>query len=406
VIDVLQDLVDTLSARLQRSVAVDDAGLRLLASSAHFEDVDSARLGSLVGRRVSGGVRDYAMAAGVQCWHEPTMLPANPALGLERPRLGYPLRSRYELLGFMWLIDDGTLTDSDVDVAREWAERMEDLLTLKAQSTIDADVESEALLLALVTADASVRRQAADDLRDLGIFRRATAFSASVLKVAHDDERVAAAAARHGITQAMRSHPRDQVVHAIDSHRSILVVGHRVAPNRAQSSTAAEAVHAAVVRYDPGVAAVAAIGVGCPVDELDRVHQAVDQAMVAADVGLANGAPVTTWSDQPLDMLLQSWLRDGLPAHLVPPEIRRLEEQPAELVEIVREFLDACGNVAPIATKLHLHRTTIYYHLNRLRETAGIDLNDGPTRLMVHLWLKGRRRADAATVGNGPRPDV
>jgi DNA-binding PucR family transcriptional regulator len=76
---------------------------------------------------------------------------------------------------------------------------------------------------------------------------------------------------------------------------------------------------------------------------------------------------------------------------MIPQAARELMAQPPEIIEVVHAYLDAGCSVAETAAALHLHRTTVYYRLNRLEEHTGIDLADGSTRLLLHLWLKARQ---------------
>ncbi|KUJ67365.1 hypothetical protein ACZ90_28720 [Streptomyces albus subsp. albus] len=59
----LQRLVDSFGARLGRSIAVDDARLKLLAYNAHTGDVDDARIESVMHRGVSTALVAHAVAA-------------------------------------------------------------------------------------------------------------------------------------------------------------------------------------------------------------------------------------------------------------------------------------------------------------------------------------------------------
>lgn len=394
-IDVLQELVEALAQELGRSVAVDDGGIRLLASSAHFEDVDAARMSSLVGRRVSGEIREYVMRAGVQNWHKPTVLPANPALGLDRDRLGFPLRSRYELLGFMWLLDDGTLKADEVDLAKDTAHRIQELLALRTQSEHDADDEIESLVLALAADEARSREQAAEELRDKGLFLRTDFFSVVAVSAKPNPGRLAESITRdtirRGFAAAIQGHLRELYAYSIGDKQSFLVIGHRTKPSHAQMMAAGRAVEDAISRSAPASPLMVTIGTSQIVDQLSRVHEAMDQALSACEVARASGQASAAWGDAPLDALLSSWLRTSLDCHLVPPSIEKLMQQPVETIEIVEAYLDAGSNVAIVANALHLHRTTVYYRLNRLKMSTGIDLQDGDTRLLVHLWLKGRR---------------
>ena len=46
----IQEQVDTLARTLQRSVAIDDVGINLVAVSKHFDDADDARVRAILAR--------------------------------------------------------------------------------------------------------------------------------------------------------------------------------------------------------------------------------------------------------------------------------------------------------------------------------------------------------------------
>ena len=53
--------------------------------------------------------------------------------------------------------------------------------------------------------------------------------------------------------------------------------------------------------------------------------------------------------------------------------------------------LEAClqyPTLAKTAQALHIHRNTLLYRLQRVQEVAGLDLEDGDTRLTLHLALR------------------
>jgi hypothetical protein len=65
-----------------------------------------------------------------------------------------------------------------------------------------------------------------------------------------------------------------------------------------------------------------------------------------------------------------------------------------DLLTTARTVLDL-GDVTAAAERLHLHRTTLYYRLDRIAELTGVDLRDGRRRtdLQLALWLDAYRRA-------------
>jgi purine catabolism regulator len=77
------------------------------------------------------------------------------------------------------------------------------------------------------------------------------------------------------------------------------------------------------------------------------------------------------------------------------------ERQGAELVNTLEAFFECHGNHVRTAQRLHLHRNTLLYRLDRARTVLGVDLDDAETRLALQVALKigrviGRRGLDGA----------
>ncbi|MGE3910130.1 MAG: helix-turn-helix domain-containing protein [Chloroflexota bacterium] len=80
------------------------------------------------------------------------------------------------------------------------------------------------------------------------------------------------------------------------------------------------------------------------------------------------------------------------------------ERQGAELVNTLEAFFECHGNHVRTAQRLHLHRNTLLYRLDRARTVLGIDLDDAETRLALQVALKigrviGRRGIDGLPGG-------
>jgi len=82
------------------------------------------------------------------------------------------------------------------------------------------------------------------------------------------------------------------------------------------------------------------------------------------------------------------------------------ERQGAELVNTLEAFFECHGNHVRTAQRLHLHRNTLLYRLERTRQVLGADLDDAETRLALQVALKigrviGRRGVEGAA-GTAP----
>jgi DNA-binding PucR family transcriptional regulator len=85
---------------------------------------------------------------------------------------------------------------------------------------------------------------------------------------------------------------------------------------------------------------------------------------------------------------------DDLTVEAVHPAAAILAAQPREdLLATARVVVDLGGDVAAAAQELHVHRTTLYYRLERIQELTGVDMHDGLSRthLQLALWLAAYR---------------
>ena len=65
----------------------------------------------------------------------------------------------------------------------------------------------------------------------------------------------------------------------------------------------------------------------------------------------------------------------------------------AELLPVLELLYDNDGSVQDVAARLHLHRSSIYNRLGRIRAMIGADPLHGQVRLELHLAIKARRWA-------------
>ena len=89
---------------------------------------------------------------------------------------------------------------------------------------------------------------------------------------------------------------------------------------------------------------------------------------------------------------------ESLSASEIHPGAEVLASAPrTDLMATARVVLDLGGDIAAAAEALRVHRTTLYYRLDRIQELAGVDLRAGVGRtdLQLALWLAAYRRVGA-----------
>jgi DNA-binding PucR family transcriptional regulator len=58
------------------------------------------------------------------------------------------------------------------------------------------------------------------------------------------------------------------------------------------------------------------------------------------------------------------------------------------LFQTLEQYLDAGGNGVLTAETMHIHRSTLNYRLDRIKDICGVNLADPPTRMNLQVALK------------------
>lgn len=181
----LQRLTESLGRRLKRSVAIDDQLFRLQAYNANPDQVDAARLQSILKRRVSAELTNYIHSHRVKESDGMFSLPENAALGLTLRRYGFPLRFEDKLLGYLWLLaSEGDLSDDDAQFVHQECERAGEILAREFLSDELRMAASRECLRDLLSADEEIRLQGANKMIEDGLII-GTRFACVVLNAEH-----------------------------------------------------------------------------------------------------------------------------------------------------------------------------------------------------------------------------
>lgn len=391
--DALQETIDRLSIALTRSVVLDDAAFHLLASSPHFGDVDPARLRTLVDREPDASQREHLGALRLNMRHAPTMVEPHVESGFVNPRICVPIRSRVEVLGYLWVTVTGPLLPPDCYAIADAVETLEHMLhnMFESISSVNDEIQSQTIML--LADDQPTRESAALELKDLGMFNRSNWFVALVLNLPVQWTAWSGPSPRRTIFEAlwraMAAPTIDSYAFAPSTPDTIIIVGYRNRPPRDSLDTICRN----IVRElkDPGLADAARVGVGSAVSALADVWRSFDQASVAAGLARRTGHAAIHWADAAMPAAISAMLSTP-PPHLLPPLFAALEAAPADVLELLETYFDAGGSVAEISARLNVHRGTVYYRLRGLADTYGIDLDDGDTRFALNAWIQLRRR--------------
>ncbi|MCC9076626.1 helix-turn-helix domain-containing protein [Litorilinea aerophila] len=137
------------------------------------------------------------------------------------------------------------------------------------------------------------------------------------------------------------------------------------------------------------------IGIGRPAVGPARWLQSQQQARESWRLGKEwKGAPVTYFGDLGLYQLLTALGNNPEAARFFRKTLGRLilhdDNRNAELVDTLEAFFECHGNLSQTANRLHIHRNTLTYRLERIANITQLDLNDPDARFSLQLALKLR----------------
>jgi hypothetical protein len=333
----VQSAVDELGASLAHPVLIEDARHRPIWWSAQGQ-VDGTRMRTIMQHEVDPAARAVVARLGLARARGPVRTPAVPEADM-LSRWCVPLRSDRELLGYLWVLDG------------------------------DETVTEEQLPQIVTCAELAAMYLAQTPMTTAGRGRRRAALLAR-LAAGRDD-----AAARELIA-----------LEELDPASAVVV-------NAPRSSSGWPLHDDMSVHANPAPRATATSGPPLP---LVQLHVAVGRAALTRQA-LRAGAVLT----RPAWDALGSW-------HLIaaaPPDLAIADIHPGaevlagrprpDLMITARTVLDHGGDIARAAAQLHIHRTTLYYRLDRVEALTGVNLKIGPDRdaLLMALRLAAFRLA-------------
>jgi hypothetical protein len=392
----LQQLVDSLAARLSRPAIVEDRRQRLVVHSRHTEPTDAVRHASILRRGVSADVMAWLRPFELAKARHPVRTPHNRELGM-LPRVCIPIRHHDLLLGYLWFIDEEESMSSEQVALAETAAQGFALALYREALTgeLASNRETEAIRN-LLFSGGDAPAYAARTLVDGGHVAPSLGVVVLVARpvLAHDaepDDQVRLAL-EQALVNARHHMPPRHALHLVSYREGLLLAGAEgeidEATVRRCVSHLDHALRTALAGLEQASSSV--VGVGRPRPSLEEARGSYLEAGEAARIAvlMPDVSRIARWSQLGIYRVLTRLsgeelgeLHPGLERLLIDPEA-------GPLLQTLETYLDLAGNALATAERLRLHRTSLYYRIQRLERLAGINLKDGNERLSLHLGLK------------------
>ncbi|TDU82361.1 DNA-binding PucR family transcriptional regulator [Kribbella voronezhensis] len=399
-------LANAAAALLDAPVTIEDRSSRVLAFSNRQDEADTARVETVLGRQVpqrySRLLNELGVFRELYRTDQPVHVPPLPISEGEFtiPRMAVAVRAGDEILGSIWVVVRTPLTEERTQALCD-AAKLVALHMLRIRAGADVERRLRADLVSTALEGGSGAREALDRL---GLADQPLVVLAlSMLTPAHQRE----AATETDVHDAAQATERQRLADAFAMHlgavhprsAAALVgdVAYGLIPVRADRADGEEnAVRIAKDFLDRiGDRVTATIGVGPVVRENSHLPHARAGADRALRVLRTNRGSqrVARLADVHVETLLLE-LRDLIEARGDQPTgpIARLisydREHNSNLVETLRAWLDAFGDVIAAAASVYVHPNTFRYRLRRLAEVGVLDLDDPDTRFAAMLQLR------------------
>jgi DNA-binding PucR family transcriptional regulator len=414
-------LANAIATLLDAPVTIEDRRSRILAFSGRQDEADAARVASILARQVPERYlriheEDGAFAR-LYRTEGPVHIPP-PNLGDEvaLPRVAIAVRAGDEILGSVWAAVREPLTPERERAFQE-AAKLVALHMLRFRAGADAENRLRADLVATALEGGA---GAAEALGRLGLSDEPLVVMAMGLGPAPGESGVTDQRHGGGEDHARSTAERQRLASALAVHLSA------VRPRAAVALLGEVAYALFPVSEDPAAARERAVqlasnflrrtgdrgGAAIGIGSLAREPAALARARANADRALRvlsghrTGRRVASITDVYTEALLME-MRDLAAAHrdeLSGPLARLVAydtKHNAHLVETLRAWLDAFGDVIAAAASLFVHPNTFRYRIRRVAEVGGLDLGDSATRFDAMLQLRLMGKYDEA--GGGPR---
>ncbi|MCO1655654.1 PucR family transcriptional regulator [Pseudonocardia humida] len=405
-------VANAIAALLDAPVTIEDRSSRVLAFSGRQDEADPARVETILGRqvpeRVSRILRERGVFRELLRGDRPVSIdPVPDAEGrLSLPRVAIAVRAGDEVLGSIWAAVPGPMSRERTEALRDAAKLVAlHLLRVRAGADVQRRLRSDLLSSALEGGAG-----AGEALGRLGLAGRPLL----VLGVALDDrgprpdgDTGATGPTGADGTDAATTQDRQRLADAFAMHLSavhprsaVAAIGTATYGLLPVTGTAAKADTGALRtlqdfldRVGDRLPAIAAVGPVAPdLSGLAHSRSCVDRVLRV----LREGRPGRRLGrlDELQGEALILEMRDLAAARGDAPTgaLARLidydRHHRGNLVETLRAWLDAFGDVVAAADAAFVHQNTFRYRLRRVVEVGGIDLDDPDQRFAAMLQLR------------------
>ncbi|WP_396923109.1 PucR family transcriptional regulator [Mycolicibacterium sp.] len=382
----IQLIVDVLAQSVDRAVLLDDEELTPITHSRQLGELDDVRVYSVLQRETRAEVKAALFDHGIGTASAALWTPAFPEHGL-MPRFCVPVRSAAERFGYLWILDpEATLSEAGQRLAVTAGADLLAVLDRRNAAMRAQESAQYELLSRLLAADTPERAERT--LRELQA-RNLVQPDAQVGVFVFEPHDKADPVDR-SMALRFRLSATDRSATWFTMTGPPMTVLAVTAP-ASQDPTVADSVVNAVAAVYGASPAIGSSGQRLPITQAALAFRQAKLALTLAQIR-ATGAQVSSWSElgswKTLALLAEAYGTAELGGLVHPGVIGLIEQGRDDLIHTLDVYLANGGDARRTAEELHLHRSSLYYRLEKLTEAIGGDLGDGEIRFELMLSLR------------------
>lgn len=393
----LQDLVDKIKDVLNCPVTIEDGNHRLLAYSTHDDLTDSARIGTIIKRRVPEKVinrlwRDGIIPKLMQS-EDPVYIPEIKDIGLG-DRIAISIRNNNEILGYMWLVQESGKLSEDQEILLKKAVKAAKSEMLKNHTQKKKkDEDYQNFFWQLLTGHFRTHDDIAANYQKLSLLPPPQ-FAVLVFQFKEE----IAAKLEQNISYLLKTSQNIVVPFYMIMGNELILIA---TPPRSTltETTLTEFIETFIYQMKTRFTVDHIIGSsGTIYERLDKIETSYQEALKVLSLKQQLAEEIKDVIHfcelgifRYLDVIIEKKQMDPY----VHPAIDKLEQydkvNKTNLLETLEIFISHDSNINEAAKKLHVHSNTLNYRVKRIAEIGDLDLKNTNAKMALYLDLLVKR---------------
>ncbi|MFK2825110.1 helix-turn-helix domain-containing protein [Bacillus sp. B190/17] len=387
----LEVLADLISEELECPITIEDANHRIIAYSRHEDEVDPARIATIMRRRVPENIINSLWKAGAIPKlfenEKPVIIPRIDQVGLGE-RVAISVRKYNEVVGFIWAQPRVPFTEEKIMILQEAAKAVKNQLIQHQKQKKETEKNYQELFWKLLTGHFTRLR----DLEQVSE-RHHLSLKGSLVVIVIDFPQPINQSIEQQMNYLVETIQQLPVIaRTFDNNQMILLAR---LPEKEQTGSLSDFVESFITKINErqqieGVSAALGSVTDNPL-ELSRSYQEALSVLKMKQQFPVAAASIYSYEKLGVFQFIEDLAVSRKKSGYENPMINKLaaydRDHHSNLQETIFIFLQHDGNMNDAAKALHIHANTLAYRLKRISEIAQLNLKDANQKITLYLDL-------------------